>query len=97
MSKLTRKAVLKLARLSRLKLSDEEVDRFAVELTHILEYVETLNSVDVQGLEPTYQVTGLKNVTRYDEIKKYQAQPKDLLARAPAAKDGQYKVKRIVG
>ena len=97
MSKLTRKAVLKLARLSRLKLSDEQVDRFAVELTHILKYVETLNSVNVEGLEPTYQVTGLKNVTREDEIKKYQAQPSDLLADAPAIKDGQYKVKRVIG
>lgn len=96
MSKLTRKAVLKLARLSRLKLSDEEVDRFAIELTHILEYVETLNSVDVRGLEPTYQVTGLKNVTRSDEIKKYQAQPKDLLDSALAIRDGQYKVKRVI-
>lgn len=97
MSKLTRKAVLKLARLSHLKLSDEEVDRFAVELTHILEYVETLNSVNVHGLEPTYQVTGLKNVTRDDKIKSYQAQPKDLLANAPAIKDGQFMVKRVVG
>lgn len=94
---MTRDAVLKLAQLSYLKLTDEEVDRFAVELSHILGYVEILNSVDVGDLEPTYQVTGLKNVARNDEIKSYQAQPKDLLVNAPAIKDGQFKVKRVIG
>jgi aspartyl-tRNA(Asn)/glutamyl-tRNA(Gln) amidotransferase subunit C len=67
MSKLTRDDVLKLAQLSRLKLTDEEIERFRDELSSILEYVEKLNAVDVSGLEPTYQVTGLKNVMRKDE------------------------------
>lgn len=97
MSRLTRQAVLKLAYLNRLKLSDEEVDRFATELTEILEYVEILNSVDTTGLEPTYQVTGLKNVTRADKIKKYQADLEGLLASAPAIQNGQFKVKRVIG
>jgi aspartyl/glutamyl-tRNA(Asn/Gln) amidotransferase C subunit len=58
--------------------------------------VEKLNEVDVDGLEPTYQVTGLTNVTRPDEIKDYQAKPEDLLKNAPAVANNQFKVKRVL-
>lgn len=97
MSKLTREDVLKLARLAKLSLSDEEVERYRGELTEILQYVEKLQSVDVEGLEPTHQVTGLTNVTRKDEVKDYGYEPADLLKNVPAVKDGQIKVKRTLG
>lgn len=96
MSKLTRDTVLKLAQLSRLKLTDEEIERFRVELSSILDYVEMLDKVDVKGLKPTYQVTGLKNVMRSDEVKDYQAKPADLLKGAPAVEKNQYKVRRVL-
>jgi len=96
MSKLSRDDVLKLAGLSRLKLTDEEIERFREELSSILEYVEVLNSADTEGLEPTYQITGLKNVTRADEIANYGYQPDELLKNAPAVQDGQFKVKRVL-
>ena len=96
MSKLTRDAVLKLAQLSRLKLTDKEIERFRVELSSILDYVEMLDKVDVRGLEPTYQVTGLKNVMRSDEVKNYQAKPDDLLKSAPAVEKNQFKVRRVL-
>jgi len=96
MSKLSRDDVLKLALLSRLKLTDDEIERFRVELSSILEYVEKLNSVDVSGLEPTYQVTGLKNVMRKDEPVDYGYETEGLLKNAPAVKDNQFKVKRVL-
>ena len=96
MSKLTRDDVLKLAQLSRLKLSDEEIEGFREELSSILEYVEVLNNVDISGLEPTYQVTGLKNVMRKDEPIDYGYTTDDLLKNAPAVKDGHFKVKRVL-
>jgi aspartyl-tRNA(Asn)/glutamyl-tRNA(Gln) amidotransferase subunit C len=96
MSKLSRDDVLKLAALSKLTLSDEEVEKLRGELSRILDYVEVLNQVDVAGLEPTYQVTGLKNVTRPDEIKDYGYEPRDLLKNAPATQDNQFRVKRIL-
>ncbi len=67
MADLSRDDVLKLARLARLELTDEEVKKFQVELTSILQYVEQIQKADVRGLEPTTQVTGLKNVMREDE------------------------------
>ncbi len=97
MSKLTRDQVLKLAHLSRLKLTDEEIERFRVELSEILTYVEKLDEVDTSGLKPTYQVTGLKNIMRQDEEIEYKAKPKDLLDSAPALENNQYKVKRVLG
>jgi aspartyl-tRNA(Asn)/glutamyl-tRNA(Gln) amidotransferase subunit C len=96
MSKLSRDDVLKLARLSRLKLSDEEVEKFREELSSILEYVEVLNKVDTSGLEPTSQVTGLKNVMRKDETRDYGYKTEDLLKNAPAVKGNQFKVRRVL-
>lgn len=96
MSKLSRDDVLKLAALSKLTLSDEEVEKLRGELSRILDYVEILNQVDVSGLEPTYQVTGLKNVSRPDDIKDYGYKPQDLLKNAPATDGNQFKVKRIL-
>lgn len=97
MAKLSRDDVLKLAALSRISLSDDEVEAFAEELSAILGYVEQLSGVDVTGLEPTNQVTGLTNVMRPDEVKDYGYQAKDLLQNAPAVQADQIKVKRMIG
>lgn len=96
MAKLTHEDVLKLAKLARLHLYDQDVPRYQKEISAILEYVEQLQSVDVDDLEPTYQVTGLKNVMRPDEEKDYGASPHELLKNAPATKDGHIKVQRII-
>lgn len=96
MAKLSREDVLKLARLSRLNLTESEVEKFRGEISEILKYVEQLQEVDVSGLEPTYQVTGLTNVTRPDEIIDYQAKPKDLLSNAPDVKNGRIVVKKML-
>jgi len=96
MAKLTREDILKLAQLARLELSDDEVAEYSRELTAILDYVEQLSAVDVAGLEPTHQVSGLVNVAREDEVRDYGYTPDDLLKGVPAVKDKQIKVKRIM-
>ncbi len=96
MAKLTRDDVLKLAQLARLDLTEAEIDEYAVELSQILDYVEQLSSVDVKGLKPTHQVTGLTNVTREDKIKNYGYLAADLLKNVPTVQDGQLKVKRMI-
>lgn len=97
MADLTRDDILKLAKLARLDLTDAEVTEFADELTEILKYVEQLQSIDVNGLTPTSQVTGLVNVMRKDEIVDYGYDPKDLLKNVPAVENDQIKVKRMIG
>lgn len=96
MAKLSRADILKLAQLSRLHLTDDEVNQFADEISSILGYVEQLQKVNLDGLAPTNQVTGLTNVMRADEIKDYRVTPKDLLKNAPSTQDGQIIVKRML-
>lgn len=97
MTTLTREDVLKLARLSRLSLTDDEVDEYLAELTAVLEYVEQLKDVHVDNLQPTTQVTGLTNVMREDVVADYGVHRDDLLKLAPQTQDGQIKVKRMIG
>ena len=97
MAKLTREDVLKLARLARLDLSEAEIEEYGTELTAILQYVEQLQSVDIEGLKPTNQVTGLTNVTRPDEIIDYGYASADLQKNLPSTQDDQIKVKRMIG
>jgi aspartyl-tRNA(Asn)/glutamyl-tRNA(Gln) amidotransferase subunit C len=99
MADLSRDDVLKLARLARLKLSDDEISLYQKELAEILNYVEQLDSVDVTGLEPTSQVTGLKNVTRADEEVDYGYKALDLLRNVPHGRveNDLIKVKRMIG
>ncbi len=96
MAKLSRDDVLKLARLSRLHLTDDEIDQFTKEITSILTYVEQLQKLDLNNVKPTNQVTGLTNVMRPDEIVDYGASQKELLKNAPATHDGHIKVKRVL-
>lgn len=97
MAKLQREDILKLAKLARLRLTDAEVEKFQEEISEILGYVEKLNDVDTKGLKPTYQVTGLTNVTRPDEVREYGASQLELLKNAPQTEKGYIKVKRMIG
>lgn len=96
MAKLSTDDVLKLAQLARLKLTDQEVDKFSTEIGSILEYVEQLQNVDITNIEPTLQVTGLTNVMRDDQIINYGPTPDDLLKNAPASENNHIKVKRML-
>jgi aspartyl-tRNA(Asn)/glutamyl-tRNA(Gln) amidotransferase subunit C len=62
-----REQVLHVAKLARLRLSDEEVERMASELSGILEHVEHISELDLDGVEPTSHVIALQNVFRPDE------------------------------
>ena len=54
--KIKKNEVIHIAELSRLKLSDEEVSRFQIQLSGILEYIEKLNEIDVLDIKPTSHV-----------------------------------------
>lgn len=96
MGKLSRDDVLKLAKLARLEFSETEIESYAEELSEILQYVEILQTVDVDGLLPTNQVTGLVNVTRPDEIVDYGYHPKDLYENVPEMEADLLKAKRMI-
>jgi aspartyl-tRNA(Asn)/glutamyl-tRNA(Gln) amidotransferase subunit C len=62
-----REQVLHVARLARLRLSEEEVERMASELSGILDHVDRISELDLDGVEPTSHVVALENVLRADE------------------------------
>lgn len=95
--KLTKEQVEKIARLARLKLSEEEMERYAGQLTDILNYVDVLKELDTTGVPETSQVTGLTNVTRKDEARGVLATSDELLDCSPLEKtDHQIRIKRIM-
>lgn len=96
MAKLTREDILKLAKLARIDLNEDEAVQFEAEFNAILGYVEQLQDVDVSGLEPTSQVTGLTNVTREDTVKDYGYEPKELLKNVPRVKGDKIQVQRMI-
>jgi aspartyl-tRNA(Asn)/glutamyl-tRNA(Gln) amidotransferase subunit C len=62
-----RAQVLHVAKLARLKLTEEEVERMAGELSTILEAIEQISELDLEGVQPTSHVIDLENVLRPDE------------------------------
>ena len=93
--KLNRKDVEHVALLSRLDLSETELDKFTGELDAILEYIDVLNQVDTSAVEPLAHVLEIRNVMRADEVQP--SLPREAaLQNAPDAEDGFFKVPKIV-
>jgi aspartyl-tRNA(Asn)/glutamyl-tRNA(Gln) amidotransferase subunit C len=68
MAHLTIDEVKHVAKLSNLTLDDKEIETYLKQLSEVINYIEELQEVDVEGVEPTSQTTGLVNVTRNDEV-----------------------------
>jgi aspartyl-tRNA(Asn)/glutamyl-tRNA(Gln) amidotransferase subunit C len=64
---LERAEVLHVARLARLELTDGEVDRMAAELSHVLDHIEKIGELDLDGVPPTSHVVDVVNALRADE------------------------------
>ncbi|OBJ37279.1 asparaginyl/glutamyl-tRNA amidotransferase subunit C [Mycobacterium colombiense] len=96
MSQISRDEVAHLARLSRLALTDSELDSFADQLGAILTHVSQVQAVDVTGVEAIDNPLKDVNVTRPDESTPCLTQA-EALAVAPAAVDGRFAVPQILG
>jgi aspartyl-tRNA(Asn)/glutamyl-tRNA(Gln) amidotransferase subunit C len=86
-----REQVLHVARLARLALTDEEIERLAPELSGILEHVERMNRIDLDGVKPTSHVVALENVLRPDEPRPSWDRER-VLEGAPDPSDGAFRV-----
>jgi len=96
MSKIGTTETLRIAKLARIGLDDQQAEHMAGELQRIVTFVEQLQQVDVDDTQPTDQVTGLVDVWREDVVKP--SMPREqLLANAPEQKDGYIVVKRVLG
>lgn len=89
------RTVARVARLSRLELSDAERDRFRAQLGQILEYVQTLNALDLSDVPPTAHVQATANVLR-DDVAGPSLDQRAALANAPAVEDGYFVVPPVI-
>jgi aspartyl-tRNA(Asn)/glutamyl-tRNA(Gln) amidotransferase subunit C len=84
-----RQQVLHVAKLARLRLTDDEVERMSGELSHILEHVEKIGELtDLDDVAPTTHVVQLENVLRADEPRPSLPREKALEAAPDATDDG---------
>ena len=93
--KLSREEVLHIARLARLGVSDEDVERASEQLSNILENFSVLEAVDTDGVPPTAQSITLSNVLRKDEECDSLPQ-KEILANAPQEEEDSFKVRAVL-
>ncbi len=86
-----REQVLHVARLARLRLSDEEIERMSAELSGILGHIEKIGELDLEGVPPTSHVVEVTNALRADEPRP--SWPRDeMLAAAPSVADDGFEV-----
>ena len=94
---LSKEEVNHIAKLARLSLSREEVDKLQAELSSILDYIEKLKEVNVEGVEPTSHSILVENVLREDKIKKEEIETKNSLKKqAPDSDNDFIKVKSVL-
>ena len=85
-----------IARLAKLSFSGEEKEKFVDQFNQILQYMEKLNELDTENVEPTYNVLELSNVMRQDKVKTWLTQ-EEALANAPKSNHGFFSVPKVIG
>lgn len=93
--KITQETVQYVAALAKLSVSEEEQQKIAVDLDRILDYIETMNELDTEGVEPMSHVLPVKNVFREDVVVNEDNRT-ELLKNAPKQKDGSFAVPKTV-
>jgi aspartyl-tRNA(Asn)/glutamyl-tRNA(Gln) amidotransferase subunit C len=92
----TIETVERIAALARLSVRDDEKEKFTEQFNQILTYIEKLNELDTEGVEPLAQLVGHVNALRADETKECLSL-EDALKNAPARTEGFIKVPKVIG
>ena len=93
--KIGREEVEHVARLARLELNEEEIKQFSQQLSAILDYIDKLNELDTQAVEPISHVIPVTNIFREDEVKEGPWDPVDL-SNAPEQERQHYRVPKVI-
>lgn len=93
--KITAADVKHVAKLSRIKLTEEEIAKYTDQLESILEYIEKLDGVDTSNVDATAQVTNMSSVLRKDEVKPSLTQ-EEALSTTEHKEKGYFKVKAVI-
>ena len=93
--KISKDDVVKVAELARLEFKNDEVERFTEQLGNILEYIEKLNELDTDKVEPTSHVLGISTPLREDKVVKTLT-IEEVLQNAPEAEDDFFVVPQVI-
>ena len=92
---ITKEQLKHIANLSNLSFSDEELEKYLVDMTGIVDFVNQLNEINTDDVEITTSILGEYNIFREDEIK--QSFDRELLLQnAPDSQDGMFKIPRVI-
>ncbi|MDH3753907.1 MAG: Asp-tRNA(Asn)/Glu-tRNA(Gln) amidotransferase subunit GatC [Acidimicrobiia bacterium] len=95
-SPISRDDVAHVARLARLELTPDELDRFTGQLAAVLDHAADVEALDVTDVEPTHHPYPLRNVQRADVVVP-SCDRDEVLAEAPASEDGRFRVPPVLG
>jgi len=95
---INKEAVEHIAKLARIKLIDKEEEKFAKDLSSILNYIDKLNKVDTENIKPIQQITGLETVIRKDKTTDPSTAlgASKILEQAPDKQNNYFKVPKIL-
>ena len=93
---ITKEDIIHVANLARLEVDEKDIETFAGQLGDVLEYVNTLNRVDTEGVPPTSHAISLTNAFRED-VPSGHLDPDEALSNAPEKEDGSFLVPKVVG
>ncbi|MDO8240725.1 MAG: Asp-tRNA(Asn)/Glu-tRNA(Gln) amidotransferase subunit GatC [Candidatus Moranbacteria bacterium] len=92
---LSKEEVQHIAGLARIGVDEKDLEKFATDLSAVLDWIEELKEVDVSGVEPTAHITGMQNRLREDKMSEFENKA-EIINLFPDKKDNFGKVKSIL-
>lgn len=92
---ISKKKIENIAKLSRIKISAKEVEKFGSQISSILKFTEKLNEIDTEKIKVNKSISGLSNVWREDKVEKSEIEREKFLENAAGQKDGFIKTKAV--
>jgi len=93
--KVSKEEILHIANLADLKIEENEIDKFILNLEDILNFANIVNNAPTNGLEETFVVAENYNVFRKDEIKEFEDM-EALLSNAPEKENNMFKIPKVI-
>lgn len=92
---ISKEEIIHIAKLASLNLSEEEIDKYTKDMQEILEFANTVNNVNTEGVEETIGSNGAYNVFRKDEVKQTISK-EELLKNAPSQDEGMFRIPKVI-
>ncbi|MBR1540128.1 MAG: Asp-tRNA(Asn)/Glu-tRNA(Gln) amidotransferase subunit GatC [Clostridia bacterium] len=92
---ISKEEIIHIAKLASLNLSEEEIAKYANDMTDILEFAEIVNNLNTDDIKETVGINGEYNVFRKDEVKQ-SISKEELLKNAPSQDEGMFRIPKVI-